>query len=123
MSRGNSKNSPLQSVNELDFDSEVLASPLPVLVDFKTTWCGPCRALAPILSEIAADGAGQLKVVTVDAEESPRLVSLFGVRGFPTVLAFVQGQELARQVGLARKEKLLGLLNENNLSPSAIRGE
>ena len=101
---------PFQPVNELDFDQEVLASDLPVLVDFKTTWCGPCKALLPILRELSDERAGRLKVVTVDADESPALASRFGVRGFPTVIAFADGREVGRQLGLTRKEKLAALL-------------
>ena len=79
----------LQPVNALDFEHQVLQSPVPVFVDFTTSWCPPCRVLLPILRQLAAEGAGRFKVVTVDGDESPDLAARFGVRGFPAVIAFV----------------------------------
>lgn len=100
----------LQPVNALDFEHQVLQSPVPVFVDFTTSWCPPCRVLLPILRQLAAEGAGRFKVVTVDGDESPDLAARFGVRGFPTVIAFIDGREVGRQLGVARPQKLLTLL-------------
>ena len=100
----------LPSVTEASFAAEVLGSSVPVLVDFTATWCAPCRALAPILERIAVEAGPRLKVVTVDGDEQSALASRYGVRGFPTILAFSGGKEVGRQVGVANKEKLLALL-------------
>jgi thioredoxin 1 len=103
--------SELKEITEDTFEAEVARAPVPVLVDFTATWCSPCRALKPLLQKIAAEGAGRLKVVTVDGDENPALAVRFGVKGFPTVIAFAGGREVARQIGLASKEKLLTLVD------------
>src|SRR5262249_19671924 len=100
----------LQTMTEREFATEVLAAPQLVLVDFATPWCGPCRALAPILRQLAAERAGQLTLKTVDAEASQPLAMRLDVRSFPTVIAFVNGRETARAVGLMPKQKLERLL-------------
>ena len=109
MSHANPPLVPL--VAEADFEAEVLRSPIPVLVDFATDWCAPCRALQRVLAEIAARRAGELRVVRVDAEASPALATRWAVRGFPTVVAIVGGTERARHVGLTSAERLLRLLD------------
>src|SRR5580692_9152134 len=88
-----------------NFDSEVLKSDLPVLLDFTATWCGPCKALAPIIDTIAQEYTGQLKVAKLDIDNSPDTPSRYGIRGVPTVILFKNGQEVARQVGLVGKPK------------------
>ena len=105
------------SIDEQQFSAEVLASKIPVLVDFTAPWCSPCRALAPILEDLAHTHAGRLKIVKIDGDENPSLAARLGVRGFPTVVAFHGGEEIARQVGLARKERLLKLV-EGRLPPA-----
>jgi thioredoxin 1 len=100
----------MQEITEESFEAEVLRSPVPVLVDFTAPWCGPCRALAPILERIAKENEGRLKVATVDGDAHPAIATRFGVRGFPTVVAFRDGKEIARQVGVANKEKILALV-------------
>lgn len=100
----------LHPVTAQTFDDEVLASDVPVLVDFTTAWCGPCKALTPILARIAAEGAGRVKVCAVDGDAQPELITRFGVRGYPTVIAFGGGRELARNLGLAPRERLLRLV-------------
>lgn len=97
-------------VNELNFESEVLKSDKPVLVDFTATWCGPCKVLAPIVDSIADEGVGKVKVVAVDIDESPNLAQRFGIRGVPTVLAFEAGSVKGQHVGLTKKETLLKLV-------------
>jgi thioredoxin 1 len=97
-------------ITEQSFEAEVLGAEVPVLVDFNTTWCAPCRALAPILHKLAAEKEGSLKVVTVDGEESAALAARLRVKAFPTIIAFSGGKEVARHVGLTTKEKLLRLV-------------
>jgi thioredoxin len=101
---------PLPAITEQTFAAEVLAADLPVLLDFTTAWCPPCRALAPILHKVAAEHAGRLKVVTVDGDAEAALAARLRVKGFPTIIAFAGGKEVARHVGLTTKEKLLKLL-------------
>jgi thioredoxin 1 len=96
--------------NDLNFDKEVLQSDQPVLVDFTATWCGPCRALAPIIDQVAEELAGKAKVGKVDIDEAPLTAGKFGVRGVPTVMIFKNGERLAQHVGLTTKQKLLDLV-------------
>ena len=97
------------SVNEQNFEREVVQSPVPVLIDVSTAWCGPCRFAAAIVAELAEQHAGRLKVVAIDGDESPELVARLGVRGFPTFFGYVGGKPVESQVGLASKKKLAEL--------------
>lgn len=97
-------------VTDETFDAEVLQSAVPVLVDFTATWCGPCKALAPIVETIASEAAGKYKIVKVDIDEAPDTAAKFKIRGVPTCLVFEAGQVKAQHVGLTNKEGLLKLL-------------
>lgn len=97
-------------INEQTFEAEVLGADVPVLLDFTATWCAPCRVLKPILAKLATEGAGRFKVRVVDGDENPGLAVRYGVRGFPTTIAFANGKEIGRQVGLTTKERLLKLV-------------
>ena len=94
----------------LSFDASVLKAEVPVLVEFGATWCGPCRALEPMLTKLAAKHAGS-KVVTVDVDDSPGLATQYGVRGVPTVIVFAKGKEVARQVGLAAESRFASMMD------------
>ena len=98
------------AVNEKTFDAEVLKSDTPVLVDFTATWCGPCKALAPVVDKLADEAAGRYKVVAVDIDESPGIASKYGVRGVPTVMAFKGGAKSGQHVGVTNRETLLKLV-------------
>lgn len=106
-----STSSIIPTVTEQTFEAEVLQAKVPVLVDFSTAWCPPCARLKPILQEMARTSGGRFKVVMIDGDDSAALASRLRVRAFPTIVAFSGGEELARHVGLTRKEKLLSLLD------------
>jgi thioredoxin 1 len=103
----------VQKVTDSSFDTEVLKSDRPVLLDFTATWCGPCKALAPIVEDVAREYDGKLKVAKLDIDDSPQTASRFGIRGVPTVLVFKNGKEVARQVGLVPKPRLVALFSEH----------
>jgi thioredoxin len=97
-------------VDEDSFPGEVLATEVPVLVEFGAKWCGPCRALEPILAALGEEGAGRWKIATVDIDESPTLARTYGVRGAPTVIVFARGAEAGRHLGMTRRETLVALV-------------
>lgn len=98
-------------VNDLNFQKEVLESDKPVLLDFTATWCGPCKAIAPMIDELANESVGTYKVAKLDIDEAPATAAKFGIRGVPTLLAFAGGKEVARHVGAnTNKAKLKAML-------------
>jgi thioredoxin 1 len=98
------------SLDEKNFETEVLKSTVPVLVDFTATWCGPCRALAPIVEKIADEFEGKVKVGKLDIDASPSVTAKYGIRSVPTVLVFQGGEKKAQHVGLTTRDKLVQLL-------------
>lgn len=98
------------SVNESNFEQEVLNSDLPVLVDFWAPWCGPCRLIAPIVEEIAVELEGKAKVVKVNTDENPNLAMKYGIRAIPTIMVFKNGRVVDTKVGVQSKEVLKSLL-------------
>ena len=100
----------LQVFNDLNFEQEVLTSKVPVLVDFTATWCGPCKALAPIVDQLADELSGSVKVGKLDIDDSPLTAGKYGVRGVPTVMVFTRGQKTGQHTGLTNREKLVQLL-------------
>lgn len=102
----------VHSVNDLNFDSEVLKSEVPVLVDFSAAWCGPCRQIAPLVDQLADEYDGRMKVTKLDIDESPGTAQKFQVRGVPTLLVFKGGEVVATQVGAAPKARIAELMDK-----------
>ena len=101
----------LLDATDASFDTEVRACETPVLVDFWATWCAPCKAMAPMLDELADEYAGRVKVVKVQMDANPRTALAFHVRSAPTLLLFKDGAVQATQVGLVSKTQLRGMLD------------
>ena len=100
------------TVTDQNFDTEVLQSEQPVLVDLWAEWCGPCRAIAPVLEELEADYAGQLKIAKVDVDNNPATAQRFGVRSIPTLLVFDKGELVQTTVGVQPKAALASLVDQ-----------
>ncbi len=94
-------------VTDSNFEAEVMKSATPVLVDFWAPWCGPCRAIAPIVDELADDYAGRLKVVKVNVDDNPMTPARFGVRGIPNLIIVKNGQVAEQIVGAVPKQHLV----------------
>ena len=95
-----------------NFDSEVLQSEQPVLMDFWAEWCGPCKMIAPILDQIADEYKGRLQIVKLDVEENQAISMKYGVRSIPTLMLFKGGVVEAQHVGMLSKEQLKRLLDD-----------
>ncbi|MQY27594.1 thioredoxin TrxA [Nocardia aurantia] len=100
-------------VTEGSFEAEVLGSEAPVLVDFWAEWCPPCKAVAPILDEIAEEFDGRVTIAKVNVDENPSLPNQYGIQGIPTMLLFKKGEVAATRVGAAPKGHLVEFLESN----------
>lgn len=106
------------AISDASFDTEVVASDQPVLVDFWAEWCGPCRMIAPILENIADEYAGSLKVAKLDVDRNPETMTKFGVQSIPTMILFKNGQPVERIVGYMPKERLLTKVRPHISTPA-----
>ena len=93
-------------ITEATFESDVLQSEQPVIVDFWAEWCGPCHAVSPVLEQIADERQGELTVAKVNIDENPQVPTKYGVRGIPTLMIFQNGQVAATKVGALPKTKI-----------------
>jgi thioredoxin 1 len=100
-------------VEEKNWDSEVLNSATPVIVDFWAEWCAPCKMLDPVLDDIAVEYEGKLRVVKLDADANPDLATRYGVMGLPTMILFKGGEEIDRLSSFKTKEKIMSKFAEH----------
>lgn len=96
----------VSKVSDATFESEVLKSNEPVVVDFWAEWCGPCRMIGPALEEISGSLEGKVKIVKLNVDENPNTASKYGIMSIPTLMLFKNGELASRQVGAAPKQKL-----------------
>ena len=100
-------------VTDGSFEEDVLKAEDPVLVDYWAEWCGPCKAIAPILGEIAEEYAGRLKIAKLNIDENPSTPPRYGIRGIPTLMLFKDGNVEATKVGALSKSQLAAFLDSN----------
>ena len=103
----------IKQVSDTSFESDVLQSSTPVLVDYWAEWCGPCKMIAPVLEDIARDYAGRLTVAKLDVDANPEVTNKFGIRGIPTLILFKDGKVQAQKVGALSKSQLTAFVDSN----------
>lgn len=100
-------------ITDDSFEQDVLSSEHPVLVDYWAEWCGPCKAIAPIVDQIAEEYAGKLKVAKLNIDENPATPPKYGIRGIPTLMLFKNGNVEATKVGAVSKSQLAAFIDSN----------
>ena len=99
--------SDIPKLTEAAFDSEVLKSTLPVMVDFTAIWCGPCKMLEPVVTQLSQEWVGKVKVVKLDVDDNSSLAVQYGVMGVPTLILFIDGKPVQRLTGYQPKDRIL----------------
>ncbi|MEJ2453414.1 MAG: thioredoxin TrxA [Candidatus Thiodiazotropha sp.] len=100
-------------VTDDSFESDVLKSSEPVLIDYWAEWCGPCKMIAPVLDEIATEYSGRLKVAKLNIDDNPDTPPRYGIRGIPTLMLFKNGEVEATKVGAVSKSQLVAFIDSN----------
>ncbi len=103
----------IHHVSDATFEPEVLKSDMPVLVDYWAEWCGPCKAIAPMLAEVAKEYSGKLKVAKINVDDNQEVPKKYGIRGIPTLMLFKNGNVEAQKVGALSKSQLTAFLDSN----------
>ncbi len=103
----------IKHADDSNFESMVLTGDKPVLVDFWAPWCGPCRAISPVLEELASEYGDRVNVVKVNVDDNPRTAGQYGVRSIPTLLVIKDGKVRDTSIGMASKNQLADLINRN----------
>ena len=103
----------IKSVSDASFESDVLKSEAPVLVDYWAEWCGPCKMIAPILDEVSKDYAGKLTIAKLNVDENQAVPAKYGIRGIPTLMLFKNGAIVGTKVGAVSKSQLTAFIDSN----------
>ncbi len=109
----------MHAVTDASFKTDVLESGVPVLVDFWAPWCGPCRAVAPVLDQLDAELAGRLKIVKMNVDENQQIPGALGVRSIPTLVVFKDGKAVQGAVGALSKAQMLEFVGPHLAAPAA----
>lgn len=103
----------IKHVTDASFESDVLKSDIPVLVDYWAEWCGPCKMIAPLLDEAAKNYQGRVMIAKLNVDDNPDTAAKFGIRGIPTLMLFKDGKAAATKVGAMSKSQLTAFLDES----------